>query len=112
MDLEAQTWTVTSTFSGAFDIQPDQLARVMGDADALYFCEDGGSDSDIHGRDSTGQFFTVVKKYGIDDENTGLAFSPDGMFMYVAYQTDSEVYAFWREDGLPFDAAAADTKYH
>jgi len=96
------TWMQTSALSGAFDIQPDQIGRGLGDADALYFCEDGGSDSEIHGRDATGKFFTVVQNNGIGDENTDLAFSPDG----------SQVFAFWREDGSPFDAVVADAKYH
>jgi len=77
LDLEAMTWTETSTLSGAFNMEPDQIGRVAGDAEALYFCEDGNSGADIHGRDTTGNFFTVVKNNGINDENTGLAFSPD-----------------------------------
>jgi len=112
LDLKAMTWTETSTLSGAFNLEPDQLGRVAGDATALYFCEDGDRGADIHGRDTTGRFFTVVKNNGINDENTGLAFSPDGKFMYVAYQGNSEVFSFWREDGLPFDATVADIKYH
>ena len=112
LDLAAKTWMKTTTLSGAFNAEPDQISRIIGDSDALYFCEDGGTDSDIHGRDKTGNFFTVVKNAGYDDESTGLAFSPDAMFMYVAYQMDAHVYAFWRTDGLPFDAVVADTKYH
>ena len=83
--------------------------------DVLYFCKDGGPDRDICGREKTGNIFTVVKSAGYNDdstESTGLAFSPDGMFMYVAYQEESHVYAFWRTDDQPFDAAVAEIKYH
>lgn len=112
LDLSAQTWTKSSTVSGAFNLQPDQLGRIVGERDVLYFCEDGGTGCDIHGRDSTGKYFTIVKGTKYDSESTGLAFSPDNMFMYVAFQEDSHVYAFWREDGYPFSGSVADTKYH
>mmetsp|Transcript_13320 Transcript_13320/g.28769 ORF Transcript_13320/g.28769 Transcript_13320/m.28769 type:complete len:787 (+) Transcript_13320:1072-3432(+) len=112
LDLDAGTWTKTSTVSGAFNLQPDQLARIMGDSEVLYFCEDGGSACDIHGRDSTGQYFTIVRGDGYSTETTGLAFSPDNQFMYMAFQGNSNVYSFWREDGLPFNGVVAYTKYH
>jgi len=112
LDLEAGTWKSTSTVSGAFDLQPDQLGRIIDDG-VLYFCEDGGSGCDVHGRDvKTGQFFTIVTGDGYDTETTGLAFSPNNMFMYVAFQRDSKLYSFWRDDGLPFNGAVAYTKYH
>ena len=80
----------------------------------LYFCEDGGTDSDIHGRDSIGQFFTIVtnENSSYNDETTSLAFSQDGLFMYVAFQAHSHVYAFWGTDGFPFDGEVSNTKYH
>lgn len=112
LDLRAGTWSKSSTLSGAFDLQPDQLARIIGDHDILYFCEDGGSDCDIHGRNSAGDYFTIVVGDGYATETTGLAFSPDNMFMYVAFQGNSNVYSFWREDGLPFNGDVAYTKYH
>ena len=112
LDLATQTWTSSSTRSGQFNLQPDQLGRVIGDDEILYFCEDGGSDCDIHGRDSSGQYFTIVEGTGYSTETTGLTFSPDAKFMYVAFQGASEVFAFWREDGLPFSGSVAGTKYH
>jgi len=112
LDLEQQTYIVTSTVSGAFDLQPDQIGRIIGEADVLYFCEDGGSNCDIHGRDGTGKYFTIVEGTGYDSETTGLAFSPDGMYMYVAIQSDSHIYSFWRTDGLAFNGTVAETKYH
>eukprot|EP01083_Nonionella_stella_P293344 997598_1 len=113
LDLEAQIYTRTSTAAGLFNIEPDQIGRIIGDSNTLYFCEDGETDSDIHARDATGQFFTVVRNVGhAADESTGLAFSPDGTFMYVAYQKHSHIYALWRTDGHPFNGVVADTKYH
>jgi len=43
----------SSTESGAFEEQPDQIARIVGD-DILYFCEDGGPGirkGGVHARD-------------------------------------------------------------
>ena len=31
LDLDAFTWTKTTTLSGQFNLQPDQMARVIGD---------------------------------------------------------------------------------
>ena len=116
LDLAAGTYTTSSTRSGTgpgtFDLQPDQLARIIGEHDILYFCEDGGSDCDIHGRDATGQYFTIVRGDGHDTENSGLAFSPDNRHMYFSMQETSNIYDVWREDGLPFNGAVAATKYH
>lgn len=112
LDLAAMTWNVFSTVSGLFNHQPDQIQKVVGDASFLYFCEDGGSSGDIHGRNKDGKFFTIVQSVGYATETTGLAFSPDNKFMYVAFQANSNIYAFWRTDGLGFDAVKADIKYH
>ncbi|KAL7450438.1 hypothetical protein ACHAWC_002356 [Mediolabrus comicus] len=102
----------SSTVSGAFDKQPDQIQKIVGDTNFLYFCEDGGSSCDIHGRNTNGDFFTIVRGDGYATETTGLAFSPDHKFMYVSFQENSNIYAFWRTDGLSFDAVKADIKYH
>ncbi|GAX24222.1 hypothetical protein FisN_4Lh316 [Fistulifera solaris] len=116
VDLAGNTYSITSTLSGQFDMEPDQLGRILesrgGNNDVLYFCEDGGTDSDIHGRDATGKYFTIVEGTDYNTETTGLTFSPDGMFLYVAYQGPSSIFAFWREDGLPFSGMIAGTKYH
>ncbi len=112
LDLQLMKWIRTSTVSGAFDQQPDQIQKVIGDSEFLYFCEDGGANSDIHGRNKDGKFFTIVRGDGYGTETTGLAFSPDNKFMYVSFQGNSNVYAFWRTDGLAFNAVKADIKYH
>jgi hypothetical protein len=112
LDLANLTWTKSSTLSGAFENQPDQIARIVGDGNYLYFCEDGGSACDVHGRDIDGNFFTLIRGDGYSTETTGLAFSPDAKFMYVSFQGNSNVFSFWREDGLPFSGVIADIKYH
>ena len=81
----------------------------------------GGSDpnvgNDLHGRNLvTGKYFTLVQgghKGGIGTlaETTGLAFTRDNLYLYVAFQSQ-RVYEFHRLDGKPFDGVVADTKYH
>jgi hypothetical protein len=120
IDLDNGTFVRSSTDSGAFDSQPDQVARVLnfaGDGatdDILYFCEDGGDNCGVHGRDAQGHFFTILKNGGsnFSGETTGLAFSPDGMFMYVSFQNPGIIFEIHRTDGLPFQGQRLDIKYH
>ena len=137
---------MSSTHSGAFANQPDQIAGLVGRDDLLYFCEDGGLDHGVHARDATGQLYTVLSGCDPRDscvegdlvtETTGLAFSPDRQYMYVAFQgvekasvpkrrggdCDDDwctepweipgvVFSVYREDGRPFGGATLDIKYH
>ena len=106
-------WSVTSTTGGAFDGRPDSLARVLHDTDEImYFTEDGGDAAGVHGRDRDGNFFVVMESDLYSEETTGLAFSPDGKHMYVAYQKNGILLDIWREDGHPFAGRTADIKYH
>jgi secreted PhoX family phosphatase len=66
----------------------------------------------VHARDHTGQFYTVFESPDYKDETTGLSFSPDGRFMYIAYQNIGILYTVFRTDGLPFQATKLDVKYH
>lgn len=92
LDLDAGTFVRTSTRSGAFNLEPDQLKiiDVGSDGDTnnlIYFCEDGGRSCDIHGRDmKNGKYFTIVQGTGYNSETTGLAFSPDAKYMFVSFQ--------------------------
>lgn len=117
IDLDNFTFNRSSTKSGAFDNQPDQVARILdtdGSDSILYFCEDGGNDCGVHGRSAQGEFFTILKDadstYG--GETTGLAFSPDGKFMYVSFQSPGHIFEIRRTDGLPFQGQRLDIKYH
>lgn len=87
LDLDSSRYARYSTVYGLFDGQPDQVVRLVnGTDDILYFNEDQGTDAGIHGRNRDGQFFTILEGPGWSIETTGLAFSPDGMHMYVAFQ--------------------------
>jgi hypothetical protein len=113
LDLDEGTYSNRTTVNGLLDGKPDSIARVLGDTrDLLYFTEEGGVDSGIHARDHLGRFYTVFESPEYPDETTGLSFSPDGKFMYAAYQNTGILYTVFRTDGLPFHAAHLDVKYH
>ena len=114
LDLDNGNYTSHTTRQGVFDGQPDQVNRIIGaNDDLLYFTEDSGEYAGIHARDSLGRFFTILESYEyVEDETTGLAFSPDGRHMYVAYQVNGLLYDITREDGLPFYAKTLNIKYH
>jgi len=111
LNLRDSSYTVTSTQNGAFDGQPDQVARILGHDDLLFFTEDGGEYPGIHARDRQGLFFTVLEGES-KDETTGLAFSPDGQHMYFALQHSGTLYDVTRTDGRPFYAKTLNIKYH
>lgn len=79
-----------------------------------YFCEDGGDECGVHGRDAQGNFFTILQDAtgAFSGETTGLAFSPNGKFMYVSFQSPGIIFEIKRTDGLPFYGATLDIKYH
>lgn len=115
LDLDAGTFIRTSTVSGSFNLQPDQFKAISPSDpnNMIYFCEDGGSNCDVHGRNSvTGEYFTIVTGDGYSTETTGLGFSPDGKYMLISFQEPGVIWQLWREDGLPFDGQIIDVKYH
>jgi hypothetical protein len=122
LDLDAQTFVRSSTKSGAFNSGPDQVARLLSDDDGtgiLYFCEGGEMGTGVHGRNSDGQFFTILQADEgpsdfdrIDGETSGLAFSPDGKRMYVSFQQQGKIFEIRRTDGRPFGGQRLDIKYH
>ena len=124
LNLDTMEYTVSSTEKGAFAYQPDQIKFAIrndrdmkqnSDTPILYFCEDGGlkKSSAIHGRDQNGNYFTILEGIGYNSESTGLAFSPNNKFMYVAYQKNpGTLIAIWREDGESFYGGLVDIKYH
>lgn len=113
LDLDRLRFTRTSTVSGAFNLEPDQIKAIVNDPnEIIYFCEDGGQDCDIHGRDREGKYFTIVRGTDYSTETTGLGFSPDAKFMFVAFQEPGVIWQFWRSDGLPFTGNIVDIKYH
>jgi hypothetical protein len=124
LDLDKLTFKETSTVSGAFNGQPDQVARMVGEDtnNLVYFCEDGGPHAcGVHARDGNGKYYTILQtdvdpntNGGVDmsGETSGLAFSPGNMFMYVSFQTRGRIVEVRRADGLPFNGQRVDIKYH
>ena len=113
LDLQLGTWFVSSTVSGLFDGQPDQIQRLLGDSrDLLYFTEEGGRDAGIHARDKDSRFYTFMESPLYPGETTGLSLSPDGKFMYADYQSVGLLFTLFRKDGQSFEAEHLDVKYH
>jgi secreted PhoX family phosphatase len=118
LNLDCGTFTVSSTKSGAFMSQPDQLARTSGQGrdSLLYFCEDSSKNSGVHGRDpSNGRYFTILQSGDSDllpAETTGLAFSPDSKRMYVSFQKVGKIFEVRRTDGGAFGGQQLGIKYH
>lgn len=115
LELDEGTWTKSSTSSGVFDGQPDQVNYMLEynkrrklsafeRPPMLIFTEEGGKNAGIHARDQLGNYLTIVESLGGVAETTGLTFSPDYRHMYFAFQEEGLVYDVWREDGYPFDA--------
>ena len=116
LDLDSETYQYSSTKSGAFDNQPDQISHIVNDENdgaILYFCEDGGPKCGVHGRDVEGRFFTILESIDYNTETTGLSFSPDKNHMYVSFQHNpGHIFDVYRDDGQPFDGLSLDIKYH
>jgi hypothetical protein len=113
LDLDMGTWSRTSTVSGLFEGQPDQLQRlIQNPKDLLFFTEEGSNDSGIHARDENARFYTIMESPLYRGETTGLSLSPDGRFMYVAYQDVGKLFCLWRRDGKAFGAEQLDVKFH
>ncbi|CAB9499161.1 osmC-like protein [Seminavis robusta] len=113
LDLINMTYERSSTQSGAFNNQPDQIQRIVNDPNQIvYFCEDGGPDCGVHGRDATAQFFSILDGPGYNTETTGLAFSSDHNYMFLSFQGPGVIWQFWREDGRAFTDTILDIKYH
>ena len=100
--------------TGLFDGSPDSVQSILHhDDDILYFTEEGGEHSGVHGKNVFGQFFSILE--GTDayrGETTGLGFSPDGKHLYVAFQRDGVLFDVWREDGFPFYGKTLNVLYH
>lgn len=127
LNLDRFTYTMSSTEHGdSFQYQPDQIKFILGSDNAntktyneeeqiLYFCEDGGqkTGTGVYGRTKNGRVFTILEGVDYRSENTGLAFSPNRKFMYIAFQKNpGTLLSIWREDGKTFGGEILDIKYH
>ena len=132
LDLDGGTYTSSSTKygilpgGGDFGGTPD---AILNEGDYLYFTEDGGKTASVYAvLRSTGERYAIFEAYDDvykNDETTALAFSPDGMKMYAAFQDcgcgNSEggldytcgcLLEFSRHDGYSFDGSAPSLKFH
>jgi hypothetical protein len=113
LNLDDGTYSNESTVHGLFDGKPDQIQHILDDpSDLLYFTEEGGVDAGVHARDHLGRYYTILESPDYADETTGLSFTPDGRFMYIAYQHNGLLFSIWRKDGRRFSEAHLDVKYH
>lgn len=121
LNLDNGTYTSSSTKygslgtgDGVFNDQPDQIIRNGGDY--LYLTEDGGSTPGVYSINKlTGAKYAIFQGYSsslVNDETTGLAFSPDGTKMYAAFQDCGCLLEFRRDDGISFDGEKLDLKFH
>jgi len=113
-DLDKGTYYNHTTMSGLFDGGPDQMQRILDDepGDLLFFTEEQGKSAGIHARDLQDRVYTIIEGPGLIQETTGLAFSPNGKRMYVAYQKNGLLFDIWREDGHSFGGLTLNVKYH
>lgn len=116
LDLDGNTYTSSSTSATElFEGEPDMIRTVLGEESAaetlLYFTEDNGRRAGIHARNEAGELMTILEGF-YSPETTGLAFSPNGMFMYVCFQEDGYCFAITRTDGLSFRAKTLNLKRH
>ena len=89
MDLDSNTYVRYSLEIALFEGEPDGITRLLNDtSETLYFQEDLGNQSGVHGRNTLGQMFTILEGPGWSNEVTGLAFSPSGHHMYLCFQEE------------------------
>lgn len=120
LNLNGGTYKRSSTQTGLFDGQPDQLRTVLGTEPGgatrssimLYYTEDGGSRAGIHARDEFENIFTILESGLYQPETTGVSFTPDGKRLYFAYQNDGILFELRRKDGESFRARSLNLKTH
>jgi secreted PhoX family phosphatase len=72
------------------------------------FHHQGGLTPGVYGRTNNGKYFTIISgQFTQNEETTGLAFSPDGMHMYVSFQHIGIVYDITRDDKQPFQGGTS-----
>jgi hypothetical protein len=114
MRNEEETTTTTTATPYPQPLQPDTPAFLT------YLTADNeGRRPGVHARTTThsdigGQFQYLTILYSEeydDDESTGLSFSPNGKFMYVAYRDHGVLFEIQRTDGHPFHAKPLNIMY-
>lgn len=105
VNLRKNTYEKWSTLE-AFPQQPDNIRMYK---NILYFCNDGRHPNGVWAMDDKG-YYPLLMDVDYNTETAGVDFTPDGKYMYVAFQ-DNAVWQFWRKDGLPFSGVGAAPKY-
>ena len=111
LDLDSKNYTSFQTSDGVlvgdgeFEEKADQLLQITDHI--LYMAENGGPHPGVYGRDlTTGTHFTVFEGFAdtyIDDDVTGLAFTPDSKRMYACFENAGVMLKIQQDDGLPFE---------
>jgi secreted PhoX family phosphatase len=84
---------------GSFDAQPDHL--IVSPSGTIVLTEDGGSTPGTFAYDGS-KYLTYFETTFSGDEMTGIAFSPDRMYMFVCVQSVGLMFQIYRDDGQPF----------
>jgi uncharacterized protein len=112
LNLLKMVYSSQSTVHGDFEAQPDAIQTIQDNIALLFFTEDESPVAGVHGRDSNNKYFTVLEAPGyVDDETTGLAFSPDHRHLYFTLQRAGVFFDVTRDDGLPFEADSLPVKH-
>lgn len=116
LDLDGNTYTSAGTSATElFEGEPDMIRTILSEEPAaetlLYFTEDNGRRAGVHARNEAGELLTILEGF-YSPETTGLAFSPNGMYMYICFQEDGYCFSISRTDGLSFRAKTLNVKRH
>jgi hypothetical protein len=115
LNLDTNTYKRQGTEAGLFEGEPDTIRTVLSDtpggASLLYFTEDNGRRSGVHALTPQGELFTILEGF-YESHTTGIALSPNGMFLYVCFQEVGSCFSIRRTDGLSFRAKSLNLKWH
>jgi hypothetical protein len=106
LNLDGESYTMTSTTQGLFQGEPSEIRYVVGDESRggqtlLYMTESNGRRPGVHALTLDGKLYTLL--IGLYKPNTaGFALSPNGKFMYVSFKDEGLLYSIERTDGLSF----------
>jgi hypothetical protein len=116
LDLDGNTYKRQNTTSGLFEGEPDTIRTVLSDDlggdSLLYFTEDNGRRAGVHALTPDGELFTILEGFYGSSPTTGMALSPNGMFLYVCFQEAGVCFAIRRVDGMSFRAKSLNLKWH
>lgn len=103
LDLDAGTYTRSSTVKGLLEGEPNEIRYVTASDDKtlLYMTEGNGQRSGVHARTEDGLLYTLFEGF-YQPLTAGFALSPSGHHLYVSYKRDGLVFDITRDDGSSF----------